>query len=128
MPPFNDNMKLLAQSAQSNLARFLPLVMWVQTIIVVLFFVGAGTVIRLAYHHWAAAGSPTEDNRPLLSRPRVCPSSRTAFPVAGVNGGRVYACPTARRPRAPALTPLALESDESFQKKKVDDVERGEPT
>jgi len=137
MAPYN--MNVLAEPARSNLAQFLSFVMSGQTLIAsmihfpsfevwpeltcvrtVLLFVGAGTVFHLAYHQWAAAGCLTEvedDDRPLLlSRPRVRPASRIAFPVAGVNSGQFYACPTAARPRAPALSPLALVSDEDFPK------------
>src|SRR5712671_487584 len=79
----------------------------------VLLFVGAGTVFRLAYHRWAVATFPIDDDdRALLSRPLVRPVSRIAFPVAGVNNGRVYACSAAARPKAPALSPSALVRNE----------------
>jgi len=124
MPPYT--MNVLVDSAQSHLAQFSSFVMSGQTVIIgmihfpsfdvwpeltcvrtVLFFVGAGTVFRLVHHQWAAAAFPTEDDdRALLSRSRVRPASRIAFPVAGVNSGRVYhSCPTAAPPKAPALSP-----------------------
>jgi len=127
MPPYDIN--ALVESAQSNLAQFSSFVMLGQTVIIgtihppsfevwpeltylrtVLLIVGAGTGFHLAYRQWAAVACPTEDEDRalLLSRPRVRPVSRIAFPVAGVNSGRVYTCPTAARPRAPALLPSAL--------------------
>jgi len=115
-------MNVLVEPAQNNLAHFSPYVMLVQTVIAVLLFAGAGTVIRLAYHQWAVASSPTEDDdRALLSRSRVRPVSRTAFPVAGVDSGRAYVSPTVARPRAPVLSPLALINDEAFSKGRVND-------
>jgi len=145
MPPCN--IKALAESAQSNLAQSSSLVMSGLTVIVgmmhspsfevwpkltrartVLFFVGAGTVFRLAYYQSAATPSPEGEDRALLARPHVHPASRIAFPVAGVNSGRIRACPTAARPKAPALSPLALVTDEDFQRgKDSDNVVRGEP-
>jgi len=102
-----------------------PELTWVRT---VLLFVGAGTVFRLAYHQWAAAAGPAEDeDRALLARPRVRPASRIAFPVAGVDNGRVNAYSTAARPRAPVLSsPSALVSHEAFQKGE-DNIARPDP-
>jgi len=117
MPPYN--MNVLVGSVQSNLSLISSFVMMGQTIIAMLLFVGAGTVFRLAYQQWAATAFPTkEDNRALLSHPCAHPVSRTAVPIAGVNGSRVYACPTAARPRAPALSPSAPVTDEGFEKGK----------
>jgi len=123
MPPYN--MNDLVESAQSNLALFSSFVMVGQTVTAMLLFVGAGVVFRLAYHQCAVAAISTEeDDRALLSRPRVRPVSRIAFPVAGVNSGRVYTCSTAAPPRARGLSPLALVSDEGSQKGKDDDDNR----
>jgi len=92
---------------------------------------GAGTVFRLAYYQSAATPSPEGEDRALLARPRVRPASRIAFPVAGVNNGRVYACSAAARPKAPALSPSALVRNEDSHKRKRkdddddDDIGRG---